>query len=206
MQSLSTKIGSGHGKFACLALQHLLDLEEFLPFLEEEGKEREKANPTTNKTEEEIVGAEESANGEESANRTLGSGHNSHASGGSPMPEEGEMGEGQGFGNGKGGVGVEARKSRLPFKYVVTDVAQGTLDFVRRHPSMQRFVEMGLLEVALLDAEDPNPLNDIHLQISGEVVFLDQLKNPVVAICNYVFDSLLQDAFRIKNGVLYENR
>ncbi|CAN0366718.1 unnamed protein product [Pylaiella littoralis] len=100
----------------------------------------------------------------------------------------------------------------LPFRYVVTDVAQGTLDYVRRHPSMQSYLSKGVLEVALLDAEDANPPDELLLQarallcVSGQAVDLKSLKNPVATVCNYVFDSLRQDAFRVKGETLYENR
>lgn len=35
---------------------------------------------------------------------------------------------------------------------------------------------------------------------------LKSVKNPVATVCNYVFDSLRQDAFRVKDNTLYENR
>ncbi|CAM9358536.1 unnamed protein product [Scytosiphon promiscuus] len=94
----------------------------------------------------------------------------------------------------------------LPFRYVVTDVAQGTLDYVRCHPSMQAFLSKGILELAVLDAEDPNPPSELLLQVSGETVDLKAAKNPVASVCNYVLDSLVQDAFRVKGNTLYENR
>lgn len=43
-------------------------------------------------------------------------------------------------------------------------------------------------------------------QVSGKKVDLHRRKTPIVAVCNYVFDSLRQDAFRIQDGTLYENR
>ncbi|CAN0418949.1 unnamed protein product, partial [Laminaria digitata] len=43
-------------------------------------------------------------------------------------------------------------------------------------------------------------------QVSGKVVDLSSAKNPLATVCNYVFDSLRQDAFRVKDKTLYENR
>lgn len=43
-------------------------------------------------------------------------------------------------------------------------------------------------------------------QVSEQVVDLKSVKNPVATVCNYVFDSLRQDAFRVKDNTLYENR
>ena len=42
--------------------------------------------------------------------------------------------------------------------------------------------------------------------MSGKVVDLKSVKNPLATVCNYVFDSLRQDAFRVKDKTLYENR
>eukprot|EP00904_Undaria_pinnatifida_P002386 jgi/Undpi1/12148/HiC_scaffold_5.g01824.m1 len=38
------------------------------------------------------------------------------------------------------------------------------------------------------------------------MVDLKSAKNPLATVCNYVFDSLRQDAFRVKEKTLYENR
>ena len=43
-------------------------------------------------------------------------------------------------------------------------------------------------------------------QVSGKVVDLKVANNPIATVCNYVFDSLRQDAFRVKDKTLYENR
>lgn len=43
-------------------------------------------------------------------------------------------------------------------------------------------------------------------KVSDVVVDLKARENPVAAVCNYVFDSLRQDAFRVKEKTLYENR
>jgi hypothetical protein len=98
-----------------------------------------------------------------------------------------------------------ANGEALAFVYVVTDIAQDSLDFVASHPEMQDFVKMGLLDVAILDAEDPTAGGEVTLQLRKATIDLDSLSNPVVTICNYVFDSLLLDAFKYDAGLLYES-
>ncbi|CAM9114578.1 unnamed protein product [Discosporangium mesarthrocarpum] len=315
------EIGSGHGKFACLALQHLLDMEEFLPRLSSQQKNGGCKNTDTgtrstamenghcdtqtptlgdelveeagghgdqgkvicaaesrqargggegNKIDQldhskdngsgyteycgspsyitgqdhrEVRGGEtgttpvsmprmtktginhyhndDKNNGKNSGNAQITQNGTVEVEGSEQGGKRGSLGEGEKRGSlGEGGSttgggstsGSNPRRTGtgqghfLPFKYVVTDVAQGTLDFVRAHPSMQRFIDMGILEVAILDGEDPSPLMSLNLQISGETLNLDEVKNPVAAVCNYVVDTLVQDAFRVKDGVLYENR
>ncbi|CAN0082126.1 unnamed protein product [Ectocarpus sp. 6 AP-2014] len=227
---LILEIGAGHGKFSCLVLQHLLEMREFLPTLApKDGRTRiERQGGEVN-----APGHNETSGG---SGGTVGEtadqdSRTATTDGATAVPDEGERRpegakrngtaasrqESETVGDRSAGSskaedkGAQAWKGSeaadgLPFRYVVTDVAQGTLDYVRHHPSMQGFLKKGVLEVALLDAEDPSPPSTLLLQVSGQVVDLKSAKNPVATVCNYVFDSLLQDAFRLKGKTLYENR
>ena len=53
----------------------------------------------------------------------------------------------------------------------------------------------------LADAERDRELKLFH---SGKTLGPNSLRNPVVAIANYVFDTLRQDAFRLVEGQLQE--
>ena len=46
--------------------------------------------------------------------------------------------------------------------------------------------------------------SEIHLVRSGEVLNRHTIKNPMIVVCNYIFDTLRQDAFRIVEGQLQE--
>ncbi len=46
--------------------------------------------------------------------------------------------------------------------------------------------------------------SEIRLVRSGEVLNKHTIRNPMIVVCNYIFDTLRQDAFRIVEGQLQE--
>jgi len=92
------------------------------------------------------------------------------------------------------------REVRVTF--VMSDFSEKNLQFWRQHPSLQRYVAQGRLDFALVDLGQPQ---DIMLLQSGEVLAAGKLKNPLMVLANYVFDSIEQDAFYVEDGVLYES-
>lgn len=86
-------------------------------------------------------------------------------------------------------------------RYVMTDLAEANLVFWREHPSLQPFLERGMLDFALFDVEKDDA---IHLQRAGTSLCAGDCANPPVIIANYVFDSISQDAFSIHDGQLFE--
>ena len=89
----------------------------------------------------------------------------------------------------------------IPIKFVMTDFAERTIESWRAHPWLQSFVEEGLLDFARFDVERDRKLKLIH---SGETVSARTLKNPIVVIANYLFDSIPQDAFFVAGDELFE--
>jgi hypothetical protein len=75
----------------------------------------------------------------------------------------------------------------VPFKYILTDFTQKNIDFWKSHPSFQPLLERGLIDFALFNAESDDSLS---LQVSGSVLSAETISNPIIAICNYVFDTL----------------
>ena len=90
----------------------------------------------------------------------------------------------------------------IPVKYVMTDFAERTLDFWQDHPSLKPFVEQGHLDFARFDAGHDRELTLCH---SSDTLAPDSVKNPLVVLANYFFDSIPQDAFCIKDGRLCES-
>jgi len=88
-------------------------------------------------------------------------------------------------------------------KYVMSDLSQQNLDFWRSHPSLQPFLEQGVLDFASFDVEKDQKLQLLH---SGEAIAPETLKNPLIVLANYFFDSIPQDLFYIQGGQLYETR
>lgn len=89
-------------------------------------------------------------------------------------------------------VRLKELADRIPVKvnYLLTDYGQSNVEFYQNHIMFQSFFESGQLAVQQLDAENDQP------EISPG--------NPIFCICNYLFDSLSQDGFRVHNGVLSE--
>ena len=85
------------------------------------------------------------------------------------------------------------------FRYLLTDVAEATLEFWRRHPRFQPFFDSGLLDIAAFDVLHSKTLT---LRLSGQTIAAGSLTQPLVVIANYVFDSLPQELFYIDDGCL----
>lgn len=89
----------------------------------------------------------------------------------------------------------------IPVKYVMTDFAERTIEDWRKHAWLQPFVEDGSLDFARFDVERDEELRLAH---SGNTLSPETVRNPLVLISNYVFDSIPQDAFYVAQGQLYE--
>ncbi|PHJ18242.1 tpr domain-containing [Cystoisospora suis] len=79
-----------------------------------------------------------------------------------------------------------------PFLYVFSDVAEANVSFCLNHSSFRQWREEGWVDFAIFDGNDKR--SRIHLLYQKYTVPLD---TPIVAIANYVFDSLLTDAWKI---------
>eukprot|EP00944_MAST-04C_sp_MAST-4C-sp1_P012855 g12855.t1 len=113
-----------------------------------------------------------------------------------------------GAGHGKFGFLVLQKLLRLKdfwprencFQYILTDFVQDTVEFWKNNDSLWPFFRMGMCDFATFDAEKDS---EIQLQGCGEILDLKDAPNSIF-ICNYVLDTLPQDAFRIQNGKLEE--
>jgi tetratricopeptide (TPR) repeat protein len=89
----------------------------------------------------------------------------------------------------------------LRVRYVMTDFTERNLEYWRAHPWLRPFVEEGALDFALFDAERDE---ELALVSSGEALSAEAVRNPLVVVSNYFFDSLPQDAFAVAEGQLFE--
>ena len=92
---------------------------------------------------------------------------------------------------------ADAEVTPETFRYVLTDVADANLDFWHRHPCFEPLFASGVLDMARLDLTQPEPL---ALRVSGATIAAATLRGPLVVIANYVFDSVPQDLFRLRDG------
>jgi tetratricopeptide (TPR) repeat protein len=89
----------------------------------------------------------------------------------------------------------------IPVRYVMTDFTESNIEHWRKHPSLLPFINKGLLDFARFDLE-----SDVQFELldSGETLSTDTLRNPLIVISNYVFDSTRQDAFAVAEENLFE--
>lgn len=89
----------------------------------------------------------------------------------------------------------------IPIRYVMTDFTESNIEHWRTYPSLVPFIEEGLLDLARFDLESDEELELLH---SGDVLSTGTLRNPLIVVSNYVFDSTRQDAFVAADEKLFE--
>lgn len=87
--------------------------------------------------------------------------------------------------------------------YIISDFSSKNIVFSRQHTRLQPFIEQGLLDFAVFDAEKDTAL---RLQVSGDSFQPGSLSQPLVIFANYFFDSVPQDLFYLDGGKLSETR
>lgn len=91
--------------------------------------------------------------------------------------------------------------SGLRFRYVMTDFTESNLAYWRAHDALRPFVEAGLLDFGVFDADRDGEIALLH---AGQTLSPGSLEGPLGVVANYVFDSLGQDAFWFEGGQLHE--
>lgn len=86
-------------------------------------------------------------------------------------------------------------------KYIMTDISEKTLASWKIHPALATFVERGLLDFAMYNAFTDISIN---LEVNKITINKNSLNTPIIAICNYLIDTLPHDAFQIINSKLHE--
>jgi len=86
------------------------------------------------------------------------------------------------------------------FRYILTDFVQANLDAWEHHPQFQPFFQQGILDIARFDI---NHDDHITLHHSGKTLRPGNLERPLVAMANYLFDSIPQDLYYIEQGQIH---
>jgi hypothetical protein len=82
----------------------------------------------------------------------------------------------------------------------MTDAAPSVVDFWRDNPRLRTFVDAGLLDFAHFDLVELKPITLLNSQV---VLRPGSVRNPVVLIGNYIFDTIPQDAYTLTSGQLF---
>lgn len=89
----------------------------------------------------------------------------------------------------------------LKFKYIVTDFSEKNIKYWQNHSFLKPYFDSEILDCATFDITKDE---ELHLRNSGEILARGSLKNPLILIANYTFDSLPQDTFYVNKGEIFE--
>lgn len=90
-----------------------------------------------------------------------------------------------------------------PFRYVMSDLPLKNITYWQQHPSLLPFVQQGMLDFARFDATQDGVL---HLTQSGITIRPADLRQPLLVIANYFFDSIPQELIYADESKIYECR
>ena len=86
-----------------------------------------------------------------------------------------------------------------PYCFIISDIVEDNLSFFQNHPQFQAYFKQSVLEVAYFDAMGSK---ELLLRYSGVKILPNELKQPLVAIANYFFDSIPKDLFYFDHSKL----
>lgn len=89
----------------------------------------------------------------------------------------------------------------IPYQYILTDLAKKNIGFWKTQPQLVPYVEAGKLDFARFDLVKDT---ELLLEHAGKKLVGGTLKNPVIVIANYIWDTLPVDLFYVENGQLFE--
>jgi len=91
----------------------------------------------------------------------------------------------------------------IQLRYIMTDFVEDNIKAWQQHKRLQPFVEQKILDFARFDLEQDSEINTIQFDFK---LSKDQsCENPLIVIANYVFDSVVSDIFKIKQGKIYSS-
>lgn len=86
-------------------------------------------------------------------------------------------------------------------KFIMTDISVKSIETWQNHHALKPFIDEGWLDVAVYNANEDT---EIKLAISGLHIKVNSINKPLFVICNYIFDTLVQDAFQVVNHSLHQ--
>ncbi|MGO4183534.1 SAM-dependent methyltransferase [Paenibacillus sp. TAF43_2] len=88
-----------------------------------------------------------------------------------------------------------------PFRYIMSDLPVKNIAYWQQHERLQPFVQQGILDFAKFDA-----VRDTELQLTESGVTIKQadLKQPLLLVANYFFDSIPQELIYVDEGHIFE--
>ncbi len=97
---------------------------------------------------------------------------------------------------------IKGHHSLLPsFCFILSDIVDKNLEFFIDHPQLKKYFDDKKLDVAKFDATSST---SIELMIQKKTINKDELRQPLIVIGNYFFDSIPFDLFKIDGGKISE--
>lgn len=90
-----------------------------------------------------------------------------------------------------------AGRTDIDYCYIMTDLVDANIDYWKTNQQLLAHCEKGRLDFAKYNI---NKSETLHLKLSKQNITPNTLKNPLIVIANYVFDSIAHDAWVTRNG------
>lgn len=97
----------------------------------------------------------------------------------------------------------EIFREKICIRYIMTDIVTANINFCQNHSYLQEYIERGIIDFAIYHHEDQKPLHLINANVD---LSLENVRNPIILIANYFFNTIPQDFFRTQKGNLEEGR
>ncbi|MEE9451162.1 MAG: tetratricopeptide repeat protein [Gammaproteobacteria bacterium] len=98
-------------------------------------------------------------------------------------------------------VQKELKLTEVKIVYVMSDFTASNLEFWRAQPQLEEYLQAGQLDFAIFNVFEDK---EITLSESKTVLSAGKVNNPMMAFANYVFDTIPNDIFKVKDKKLQE--
>jgi tetratricopeptide (TPR) repeat protein len=88
-----------------------------------------------------------------------------------------------------------------PYCYIMSDLPVKNIEYWQHHQSLLRYVDQGCLDFTQFDAEHDT---ELHLTMSRLNIRIGDLRQPLLLVANYFFDSIPQELLYVDESKIYE--
>ncbi len=92
----------------------------------------------------------------------------------------------------------------LDVRFVLVDLGEANLSAQLQNAKLRPLLQTGAVSCAAFPPQDTDAPPELRLLPDGTRLLPDTISNPLIVLCNYFFDSIPHDAFRVRGGQLEE--
>lgn len=93
---------------------------------------------------------------------------------------------------------------KVKIKYILTDIAEKNISSWQKHPYLKPLIKKNIIDFAYFHHLGSSV--GITLRLSHKTLNKEDIRNPILLIANYFFDTVPQDLFKIQQGILHEGK